>query len=189
MKRILLLLVSAILLSFTAKAQLEAHVEGLIGYYDVANWTQTATDGVIDLSNAPTLITFTSADNGSPEYTYMTIEAIADGVVELSWDYSTVDGPGWDYPVYVLNGVPAVFTSFDTGGPDTQSGVESFSVNKGDVFGFGVYTEDGALGSCTVDSFAFKLPVVPIALTSILSVFGLIAVGSVFRFRKRLFKK
>jgi len=184
MKKLILLLIAIWFIAQIGYAQFYA-AYSLSDYYDISNWTQVPGSGSIDISGAPNNISFISGNSSFADNTYIEIAAPGAGVVSLSWSYTTNDwGPQYDYPFYIINGVKTTFSSFSLFGSKTQSGTETFSVYSGDVFGFGAYTTDGGFGVCTINTFSFSLPTAPIALTSILSVFGLAGIAVFFRQRK-----
>ncbi|MDA3929722.1 MAG: hypothetical protein PF541_12265 [Prolixibacteraceae bacterium] len=159
--------------------------DGLLYYYDILNWTQVPGTGSIDISDAPNSIVFTSGDSGDADSTYIEIKAPAPGVVTFEWAYTTSDGAQYDFPFYIIDGVITPFNSYDTGGASSQSGTETFTVEAAQMFGFGAYTSDGLFGSCTINTFSFLLPSVPIGITTILSVFGLSGIAILLRRRKK----
>lgn len=187
MKKILLLSGLIFLIVSALSAQpLTTSTYGLNGYYDISNWNIIPNSGTINTSGAPNSLVFVSGNSGDTDTTYISIPSPNWLIVKIGWTYTTADsdGPRWDYPVYILNGVMHQFSSYNVYGSDVQSGLETFTVKEGDTFGIGVYTVDGVMGSCTVNSIAFEFKTVPVALSTVLIAFVLI--GVTFFVRKRI---
>lgn len=152
-------LVAAVILAIASASSSAA----FDGSYAVANWTQAANTGIIDLSGAPNSIALTSSningDNfgGVSNDTDFTIAAAAAGTVSFNWsfingdaDSSTYDPFGW-----LLNGT---FTQITADGEfGTQSGTASFSVNASDVFGFRANSFDSSFGASTTTISNFNV--------------------------------
>jgi hypothetical protein len=188
MKKILLSLFMCFAIIIIVKAQpLNTSTFGLNGYYDIANWDQFPNSGNINTAGAPNSIVFTSGDDNESDTSYISILAPNTIVVKINWTYETndYDGPEFDYPVYIINGVIHKFNSFDLYGPDEQSGLETFTVRDGQTFGFGAYTFDGIYGECTINSVSFEFETVPVGISVVLGAFGLVGVSFLARRRLR----
>ena len=123
------------------------------GSFAPANWGTVAvnSNGITNSGNAPTSIYMVSGDGGSGAGTNdYTITVPQTGIITFSWNYTTVDGPSWDYPMYLLNGTPYMLTGYSTTGSSTQNGSQAcISVTVGQVFGFRMYTVDNFGGPAT----------------------------------------
>ena len=139
---------------------------GFIGYYSLSDFTliNTCTD-VYTPCMAPDGTAFTSGDsivivgghNGSGEsgVTDLVITAAGSGVVQFQYSYSSLDGIGFDYAGYLLNGV--YYQLADTDGEASAAGdYVTLTVTAGEVFGFRVGTVDnlGEPGVLTVSDFS-----------------------------------
>lgn len=191
MKKPFLLLLALIVFNICnpvkAQSKVYATQNGFYEYYDISNWEEYPNSGNINTSGAPLSIEFESGDSGHQDSTYIQIEIPADGIVQFNWSYTTsdTDGSDYDFPFYMINGESSEFSSFNRGGADTQSGIETINVSKGQTFALGVYTIDGQFGSATIEAFSFSAPVVPVSFIAVLSSLGLIGMGTFFRFRKK----
>jgi hypothetical protein len=152
-------------------------VASFMGDYALNQFTLTDFDSVGGLSGTmgtavtPDLglsIVFTGSHSGSGigGYTDLTINALADGLVQFTYDYSSLDLPGADLAGYLL-GVD-FFQLADTSGTCDGSpcpGAVSFPVSQGEIFGFRVQTLDnqGEPGILTISDFSApgSDPVVP----------------------------
>ncbi|WP_432671339.1 hypothetical protein [Flavobacterium sp. SM2513] len=130
------------------------------GAFAPENWTTTNTDtnGNVNTANAPASIIITSGNNGSsfPGTTDYSIVVPASGTLSFNWNYTTNDGPEWDYPQIVYNSVISYFTDFNESGADTQSGFETIEVVAGETFVLRMYTQDnsGPSGIVTISNFS-----------------------------------
>jgi hypothetical protein len=174
---------------------LNASTFGLNGYYNISNWMQIPNSGFIDISGAPNSLVFTSGDEnpeipGPPDTTYISIKAPNGIIVKINWSYDTKDdmGSSWDYPVFIIDGIMHRFTSFDIYGPDLQSGIETFVVEKDQTFGFGAYTIDGYMGACTINSLSLEFDTVPVGISTILGAFLLIGFSFFWKRRSKKLK-
>jgi len=136
---------------------------GFAGPYAPSNWSSFAnnSDGFVNSAGAPTSISIISGNNGSGTSgtNGWTITIPASGTITFNWSYTTVDGPQWDYPQYVINsGAPQLFPGYSTSGGTSQSGSASIPVNAGDVFTLQMYTVDNIVGSATVTITNFTGP-------------------------------
>ena len=173
---------------------------GFIDYYDVSNWTQTESEGLIflptpnlptstgstaDLPLAPVSISMTSSDiemaiTDTPVNKDFTIAASEDGLVGFEWDYHTNDlfGPYWDPFGYLLNGVFTKLTvdsgEFSLTDPVVQSNSVLFAVMMGDVFGFRAHSTDSRFGPATtvISNFNFFNSMIPVPEPSTLVLLG-----------------
>lgn len=137
------------------------------GSFVAANWgsVQISCDGYVDLTNAPTSISLISGDDGSgnPGTIDFTITVPQSGNLSFDWDYSTVDDPDYDYPLYLINGTEYPFSTYDNIGSLTQNGSETcISLMQGDVFAFRMYTGDNVWGRASVEisNFSFSTGIV-----------------------------
>ena len=172
--------VGALVAAALAAAPMPADAVGFSGDYDPSKWTTTlspASDGSVDISNAPTDITITG-----PNYLQLssfinyTIGAPSSGTVSFDWLYSTIDSPGGDSFGYLINGVRTQLTD----DPNTLPTGTAFSVVSGDIFGFYVASTDGDFGAgiATVSNFSgpgspgsTDVPA-PAAVLGVLAAFG-----------------
>lgn len=142
----------------------ESFAIGFSGSYAPSNWTLTNsnTDGSVYTTNAPTSITVTGGNNGSNKFgsTSYTVTAAGSGTVTFNWSYSTSDASSyWDPLVRIINGTKT--TLFDSSAQKTGSGMDSFFVDTGDIFGFGIDTRDNIFGrgNTTFSNFSAPTPV------------------------------
>ena len=151
--------VGALVAAALAAAPMPADAVGFSGDYDPSKWTTTlspASDGSVDISNAPTDITITGPNNlQGPSFINYTIKAPGSGSVSFDWLYSTADFPGGDSFGYLINGTQTLLTDDQTTLP---SGISSFSVVSGDIFGFYVTSTDGDLGAGIATIYNFSGP-------------------------------
>lgn len=70
--------------------------------------------------------------------------ATADGFIEFSWEFDTDDGAGFDSLGIWRNGVFNYLV--DPDGDSFQEGSAGFNVRNGDMFGFGLFSEDSCCG-------------------------------------------
>lgn len=167
-----------------------ATIENFTSDYDVSNWSQSLNGGSIDTSGAPTSIIEISSntDTGLSADTDFTITSLDDGIVTFNWVYSTEDRDGSFYDPFgwLINGSFTQLTVDDLF--TTQSGVESFTVNAGDVFGFRMTSLDSALGAATVVISGFSAPapngVAPVPVPAAVWLFGTGLIG-LFGMRKK----
>ncbi len=145
------IVIALLLFSFSVNAQFN-------GDFDQANWAFTTdiSQGSINLTGMPDNLELTGGNVDEEGNTDYTITVPENGDIKFSWVFfsTDVDGASYDPGGYLLNGT---FTELvDTGGPPSQSGVMSVTVAAGDVFGFRVYTSDGALGAgiLTISNFS-----------------------------------
>ncbi|MEA5501214.1 PEP-CTERM sorting domain-containing protein [Limnoraphis robusta] len=151
--------VSTAAISLSLLSANPAQANGFSDGYEVENWTLTNNNnanGFVNTSNAPESITLTAGDDGSyyGGSSWYTATSLADGLVSFDWSYTTNDpyGPGWDPFGYILNGV---FTQLSNSFEYNQFGSASFAVLAGDLFGFGVSTDNGdGTAIVTVSNFA-----------------------------------
>jgi hypothetical protein len=170
-----------------------------IGPYAVSNWTTTLTGtppgggSTINMTGAPVSIQILGGDGGcadpdaDPCTISFTIAAVASGIVSFDWDYESFDlsFAAFEQFGFLLNGV---FTQLsDDGGPDEQSGSESFTVSLGDVFGFRHDCTDCQFGPANTTISNFSAPVdaaIPEPPTLVLLGAGLLGVSVLARRQK-----
>ncbi|MBN1924606.1 MAG: hypothetical protein JW798_02115 [Prolixibacteraceae bacterium] len=192
MKKILLicLVLGFAFVSVSNAQPIYASTYGLNGYYEIGNWSQVPNSGTIDISGAPNSLTFLSGDSGFEDTTYISIYAPCDIIVKINWTYTTPDvAAHWDFPVYFINGEMFPFSTYDMDGALIQNGLEVFTVQSGQNFGIGAYTEDGFGGACTIDAVSFEFETVPVGITAALGVFGLAGISLFARRRMKRSKK
>ncbi len=164
-----------------------------IGNDVVTNWTVTDNaGGSVDVSNAPTLITLTSGNQGQAGDTFFTNVASAAETISFNWSYVTNDlwgQSGTDAFGYVINGNVTTLTdpNQDTSIP-TQSGTATFAVNAGDIFGFNANTFDGFYGSSVTVVSNFNAAPAAVPVPGAVWLFGsaLAGIGSVVRRNRQL---
>ena len=127
---------------------------GFSGAFAPANWTfsnSSGSTGSVDTTNAPTSIKLTGSDGASStrKLTNYQIAAPSNGTVSFSWSYVSVDigGIGYDNPKFYNNGTLTNLTGFSQFGSLTQSGVASYVVTSGSIFGFTMDAVDDYGGS------------------------------------------
>ncbi|MCT8340831.1 HYR domain-containing protein [Flavobacteriaceae bacterium TK19130] len=86
------------------------------------------------------------SDNGSGSegFTDFTVNVTDAASISFDWDYTTIDGAGFDSFGYVLNGTYTELTDPLVG---NQSGNATIAVEAGDVFGFRSQTSDNGFGN------------------------------------------
>jgi hypothetical protein len=140
----------------------QAITTGFQSEYAPANWTFTNSnaDGSVNTAGAPNSISLTGGNDNSGNFgtTSYTIAAAGTGTVSFNWLYTTPDS-GFDSLVRLLNGVET-FLSSNNGG----SGIDSFAVNAGDIFGFRIVTSDNTSGAGTGTISNFSAPSAPDAV-------------------------
>ena len=166
-------------------------INDFTGAYDVSNWTSTiGGDGSVNTSGAPNSIVLTGADDGSEDdggvaqNVDFTIAAMGAGSVSFSWAFSSFDsgGPSWDPFGYLLNNTFVQLT--DGAGSNSQSGLASFAVMTGDVFGFRQASEDSLFGAGVTTISVFSAPTaVPEPASLALLGIGLAGLGFIRRRR------
>lgn len=140
-----------------AGSELHGAVIGFTGEYDLANFTlvnSTFANGYATVApgGLPLVLTGPNDGSGLAGITDLFIAAPAAGVVQFSYEYSTLDpDPGFDYAGYLLNG--SFYLLADTAG---QTGDVTFLVDPGMLFGFRVGSLDniGEPGILTIVSFS-----------------------------------
>ena len=128
-----------------------------INTYGLSNWSQSINGGSIDISGAPdTVVLISSNDNSDAEKNQdLTITALENADISFAWNFQTNDSfNAYDPFGMLLNGV---FTQLsDNLGNNNQSGVFSFNVVTGDIFGFRANSIDSMFGSSITDISAFN---------------------------------
>jgi hypothetical protein len=128
------------------------------GVYDPSMWTIShapATDvGTVNTAGAPNSISITSSNGGNSgiHSVLWTVTVPAAGNITFDWDYVTtdVDGSGFDYPQYAINGViVGNISGFVSGGPNSQSGSCTIAVTAGQTFSLVMTASDDVLGAAT----------------------------------------
>jgi len=170
----------AAMLMANAPPPLRAAAISFTGEYDLANFTLVNSEfangfAVTGPGGLPLVLTGPNDGSGLPGATDLFIAAPAPGLVQFSYEYSTLDpDPGFDYAGYLLDG--SFYALADT---DGQSGDVAFFVNLGTMFGFRVGTLDniGEPGVITVTQFSApeSAAAIPEPGTLTLLAFGLVA--------------
>ncbi len=108
-------------------------------------WTFTTTGGgsVADSDGGFTL-TGPNQGGGSNTATYTAV-AESDFTYSALWHYTTQDGPVFDRPLFLLNGVETVLVQ-PNGGNDVQGSI-LIELQTGDVYGWGINATDSCCGA------------------------------------------
>ena len=138
-----------------------------IGAYSLGNFTLINSDGVGGLSNTngfamspdggmSVVLTGGNSGSGFAGTTDLLINAVASGLVQFRYSYSSLDVPGFDWAGYLLNSTFSQLS--DTDGTCSSApcpGMIQFSVSVGQSFGFRVGTMDnqGEPGVLTIFDF------------------------------------
>ena len=150
----------AVVLLIAASGTALADDVGFTGNYAPGSWTffNNGSAGGSGSLNSTTM-TITGNDSGcwpcySGASTGFTTTAAYSGTISFNWAFTTYDsdGPGYDYPFYITINNTTILGNFMT----SENGTISFSVNAGDVFGFGVYSVDQAFGAGVLEITNFK---------------------------------
>jgi hypothetical protein len=158
-----------------AQAQQQMNFDGP---YAHANWSfMTGSDAFF--SPTMTSLTLTGANAGIGDTATYTIAAVASGMVNFSWTYTSEDVGNWDYAGFVLNGM---FTTLANNAAAPTGGSFSTMVNIGDTFGFFVTTQDGQFGRGTIAITNFAAPVPE---PSTLGLLALGTIGGALAWRRR----
>jgi hypothetical protein len=98
---------------------------------------------------------------GEPGTTDYTTNAAASGIVSFTYEYGSIDDPGYDSAGYLLD---SVYTPLiDSAG--LPPGTAQFFVNSGQTFGFRVSSKDNQGGSGTLIVSDFSAPEGSVAAT------------------------
>ena len=132
------------------------------GNYDVSNWTLTNSNGngSVNTTGMPTSFILNGTDGlnlqGSTYYT-VTVDNNTEQI-SFSWDYTTNDGPPYDYPRIQINELTTVtFTGFNLMGTNNQGGTMIVTVTPVDSFAFEMYSVDGCCGAASVTISDFQI--------------------------------
>jgi len=131
-----------------------------VNSYAPENFTLTnnsvLTDGYALPAADGSLVILNGGNSGSglEGTTDFTITAPASGIVSFTYEYGSLDDPGWDSAGYLIDSVYTVLS--DTAG--LPQGTAQFSVNSGQTFGFRVWTEDNQNGRGTLIISEFSAP-------------------------------
>ena len=108
-------------------------------------WTFTTTNGgsVIEVDGGFTL-TGPNQGGGSNTATYTAV-AESDFTYSALWHYTTQDGPVFDRPLFLINGVSTVLVQ-PNGGNDVQGSI-LIELRAGDVYGWGINATDSCCGA------------------------------------------
>jgi hypothetical protein len=146
----------------------------LASTYDVLGSAAVGGSGTVDSIT----MTVVGGNSNVRGMTWYSTTASADGVVSVDWAFLAQPGAdigGWDAGGYVLNGV---FQALALNSNAPASGVLSFAVSAGDVFGFGTATADGLFGASTTSFTNFSFIPAPGAI-------GLLALAGLAGHRRR----
>ncbi len=133
-----------------------------INGYDLSNWSQSINGGSVDISGAPDTLVLTSSNDGSnnEKNQDFTITALKNSSVSFAWNFQTNDSfNAYDPFGMLLNGVFTQLT--DNLGNNNQSGIFSFNIVAGDIFGFRANSIDSMFGSSITDISAFDATPAP----------------------------
>lgn len=89
-------------------------------------------------------ITGPNEGGGANTATYLAT-AEADGIYSALWHYYTQDGPVYDWPLFILNGVQTRLVQ--AGDPLDVSGSIQIELRAGDVYGWGMHATDSCCGA------------------------------------------
>jgi hypothetical protein len=99
-----------------------------------------------------------SGEKGTTDYT---TTAAASGIVSFTYEYGSIDDPGYDSAGYLID---SVYTALiDTAG--LPPATAQFFVNSGQTFGFSVWTKDNQAGRGTLLVSEFSAPEASVAAT------------------------
>jgi autotransporter-associated beta strand protein len=143
---------------------------GFTGVYAPSSFTLNldtgATGSSVNTTSVPTSISLTGSAghqlNTFPKTSYTTT-AIYTGTYRFNWAYSSLDPNSfYDVPYFINNGISTSLNGFTRGtssspGSATQSGVGSYSISAGNVFGFQV-TVGNVSGASTITISDFNWP-------------------------------
>jgi hypothetical protein len=164
-------------LKATAGTFVGSYAGGVIGYYDLANFTLTNSGGFLPNGSASSpdaktlVLTGTNDGSGLPGVTDLTIAAQATGVLQFTYLFSTLDTPTNEYAGYLLSG--AFFPVADT---DGESGSVNVPLRAGEIFGFRVGSLDDTGGAGVLTVTQFVAPIVPEPATGQLLLLGAAAI-------------
>ena len=119
--------------ALTAPSHAVTLQSGFEGDYDPANWTTTVVngDGSVDTTGAPGSITLTGGTRlCCGGYTTYTANATAAGPVSFNWNFSKAFSGSSSF-FYLINSNPTLIS-----GNYNSTGITSFNVAVGDIFGF-----------------------------------------------------
>lgn len=127
------------------------------GDFDPSNWTLVTTsvgsDANIDISGAPTDITFNGNNSSFGDccslYDEWQITILEDGCLNVNYDW---DNPDIEEFGYSIDGT---YTSLETGG-GTFSGFLGIPLSAGEVFAFRITTVDDCCGMGVLDLYDFE---------------------------------
>ena len=137
----------------------------------------------------------TGSDNGSgaASETAMYSTATADGSVSFNWDFFSTDLAGFDFFIWVSDAITGDITRVISDRVSaTESGISSFIVSAGGLFGLSVDTTDNNFGAATVDISNFSFTAFggsPVPLPPALLLFGTALAGLGFFQKKKPLKK
>ena len=176
--------------ALTAPSHAVTLQSGFAGDYAPANWTTTVVygDGSVDTTGAPGSITLTGGSIGvfGGDTTY-TANATAAGQVSFSWDYSRAFS-GFSIFRYIINSNGTLITS----GYGATTGITSFNVAVGDIFGFGVGNSGSVpfgLATVTISNFSAPIPSSAPATSSVPGPLPILGLAAAFGFSRKLRKR
>jgi hypothetical protein len=139
-------------------------VSGFVGDFAPQNWQIDLGGGNGNVVINETTMTVTGNDTDDTIVTKATSTCPTTGYYSFDWDFNTtdVDGAAYD-PAFYINGNLVQLT--DDGGPDNQSGSKEVYCAAGDVIGFAIRNDVGALGSATMVVSNFNVGGKTVSLT------------------------
>jgi hypothetical protein len=126
----------------------------------------TSANGFVSALSETITVTGGNDQSGNPGTTDYVAAATTGGILTFNWSYTSLDDPGLDSASFLLGGTPYFLA--DTNG---ESGLGTFDVSAGQIFGFRVATADnqGEPGILTVSNTVpeprYAVPLCFVALT------------------------
>jgi hypothetical protein len=113
------------------------------------------TNGFAVMSNGSIVLTGGNSGSGEPGTSDLLTSAVAGGLIQFQYSYSSLDMPHQDDAGYLLDGI-----FHELAFQDGQSGIAQFNVLANESFGFRVGTADNQFepGVLTISSLASNVP-------------------------------